>query len=655
MDNIHVGNLTVRGNSIIESTNSVVGTLIPDISNGETGVIGGNITINKSMSITSGSLVREFPIYIRNRNDVPLSNVSVVLTTNSLTSGIGYTTVSANFTPSTTELPLYTDGLNIKNVSMIDDTPLNLTNWWLDPDDDGTSILNDPDDDNDGIIDVEDQLTGNISWVQTNTQDLNISVNGSYNLSQKFNGSLPVVISDHDGLITTFNWNFTKKKLELQYLNITKGSTADDREYVIISGLNIPEGSKTVYLNRTKDSNVVCIIDEDHLTVAQVTENTQCLGGTVLTCPGSEGQYSCSLTNGNETFNITGLQHTGVIQLNNIPTTTTTTTTVLPSGGSSSGRSSGGGSSPQTFVNMTNKYVKISNIFILAGSSKTIDLSEWSGPVHKFVIHATQPIYGGYVEITKLSPDEIWGIPKIDGNVYQYFKIDTDISGKGAVDVYFHVDKSWIIENSINDVYLWRYETKWQKISTEEIGETDDYVNYISSLSKLSYFAIVGEGIEVPTPEETSTTVYESVCGNGVCEEGETESSCPEDCKTEENHGMLYLIGSIVFFIIVMFIVVRKKLSSGGATKVQKSVPQLKPPVKISEILTNPVNYIGKEVDVEGDVKFVEFSPEENKVLYKISDDTGTIEGFSRKTSYHGHNRIHGVIKRKDDKIYLYF
>lgn len=658
LKNSEIETLTLRGNSITDSTNSTVGTLESNMSVGEVSVIRGNISIVNSSSISSGEIVRYYPVYIYNGKGAPLSNVNTTLSSEAFTSG-GFSTVAGNYTSSVTKIPLYTDGLNLKNVTMIDDTPLNITSRLLDPDGDGTSILNDPDDDNDGINDTEDFLTGNASWIETNTNNLNVSVNGTYNLTQKFNETLPVNVSDVYGTITKFNWNFTGKTLGLQYLNITKGRTSDQREYLIISGLDLPgDTTKTVYLNKTTSSDVLCIYDKGSVSVSSITVDTQCSGGVVLTCPGVKSGYSCSLIDDNTTFNITGLRHSGVIQLLEAPATTTTTattTTVLSHHGGGGG---GGGGGPPISVNVSEEDVDIENIAMVQGTSKVIDIGDWNGKVYKIVVYSSQPISRGYIKIHRLNPWSIWEVPSLGSGVYHYLKIDSNLENKTSkVEFYFSVDKLWIERNSIKNVYLWRYKGRWNKLITEKVGESDGEVNYKSSFSSFSHFAVKGERATSVVSPKTTTTVRATVCGNGICESEETSNSCPEDCRQANKTDMLYIVIPTIFLVFVIIVGISKKVKKSRYRRPTHKELKLPPPppMKIKEIISNSTNYIGKNLVVDGDIKFVEFSPEENKVLYRIRDDTGTMEGFSRKTDYHGHSKIQGTVKRKGDKIYLYF
>ena len=253
--------------------------------------------------------------------------------------------------------------------------------------------------------------------------------------------------------------------------------------------------------------------------------------------------------------------------------------------------------------------------------------------------------------------------------IYKYLNITTEgLEGKiSRVEFYFSVDKDWISETSVENVKLWRYHNGWEELSTEEIESTYNKVNYMAWSPGFSYFAIAGEKakqwIQPPT---TTTTTYQEithVCGNGICEHGESYENCPEDCKEPSGGGLFKWAWAIALSFVILIIVVAMLIVRHSARRGKPSKPKPKIQIKSVEkpvvttraILTNPQNYIGKKVRINADVKMLDYLPEENMVVYNIRDKTGEIKGLSKKAGYEGQGVIEGILKKRDGELYIMF
>ncbi len=345
------------------------------------------------------------------------------------------------------------------------------------------------------------------------------------------------------------------------------------------------------------------------------------------------------------------------------PTTSTTTTTV---GGGSGG---GGGGSAGTFgasVKVEEEESEISGITLSKGRSTSFDLDEWV--IYKLVLHSNQTIREGKIVLSKIEPYQLWEVPELsntDWKIYKYIKIDTEnIEGKlNSVVIYFSVSKEWMSENSVSTISLWRYENGWRKLDTEMVGETSDRVNYKATFGGFSYFAIAGYGgltSTVPTTSTTTTTVEEEVCGNGICEPGETKETCPIDCKEFETEvdvpSLVLLVLIVIVGIATVYFYFKERV--GKKKREIKRLPPPPPPApitKVKDILSEPNRYLNKEVMIEGEVSGSEFLPEENRVSYRIKDSTGEIEGRSIRAGYEGKGIIKGIVKKKRGKVYVEF
>ncbi|WP_054865212.1 PGF-pre-PGF domain-containing protein [Methanosarcina barkeri] len=85
-----------------------------------------------------------------------------------------------------------------------------------------------------------------------------------------------------------------------------------------------------------------------------------------------------------------------------------------------------------------------------------------------------------------------------EGTVYKYANIWVGDRGAGLPTsinsgfVEFKVEKAWIKDNNINEtqVVLQRYDSDWQPLYTEKVGEDDNYIYFKSETPGYSFFAI---------------------------------------------------------------------------------------------------------------------------------------------------------------------
>lgn len=183
----------------------------------------------------------------------------------------------------------------------------------FDSDGDGISDENDPDDDNDGINDTVDYLTGDSSFVTTNIVNFNITINNSVNLSQIFNGTYTINMSNGTDCLLEFNWTFSaNSKLNLANITIEKQASTETKGSLLVKNLVLPSGTtKTVCMDNLNSSlTTVCIDDSQIASIDDISVGCNETNEVLLTCDGTSNRgYSCSSI-GNR-YQITGLNHSG--------------------------------------------------------------------------------------------------------------------------------------------------------------------------------------------------------------------------------------------------------------------------------------------------------------------------------------------------------
>jgi len=176
------------------------------------------------------------------------------------------------------------------------------------------------DSDSDGINDNEDCITGNSSSINTSTiPTLCMTVNGSSNVTQKFNGTVTVNITNCSRAITEFNWtcnlsttNFEKLNLANITINI---QATTDRGALEIKNLSLQtQGStKTVYVDNLNDTiNSVCVKDLENASYSNISSACNQDDETIVVCDGiSYSGYVC--TNAS-LLKITGSNYTAILE-----------------------------------------------------------------------------------------------------------------------------------------------------------------------------------------------------------------------------------------------------------------------------------------------------------------------------------------------------
>ncbi|MFC1768928.1 S8 family serine peptidase [Nanoarchaeota archaeon] len=202
------------------------------------------------------------------------------------------------------------DGTNstIQNVTItIIDRP--------DFDNDGIPDIYDTDDDNDDLNDSQDFIKGNKSNVNTTASQFSITIDGSSNLSEYYNGSRRIRFLNNSIEYVQFDFNLSNESI-LDLSNVSFEVNNGTEGSIVISGVALPAGiTKTFFLDNLSESEGVCIKDTENITSAsQISSDCSDTDEIFLSCPGTNGQYDCVYDS--PQWKITGLNHSGVIQQN---------------------------------------------------------------------------------------------------------------------------------------------------------------------------------------------------------------------------------------------------------------------------------------------------------------------------------------------------
>ena len=406
-----------------------------------------------------------------------------------------------------------------------------------DLDHDGIPDVNDSDDDNDGVNDTFDTLTGNVSYISSNLNSLNLTVNNSNNITSP-HGVLNAVLFNGTTPLVNFTWNFTNSsKLKLQNVSVTWGMTSYG--YVIVRGipLNGTSFNKTITLPRVNSSmGYICIKDAEVSSISQVSSGCTASDEVILSCPGTSGNYTC--TNTSTLIYVSGLKHSAVVQRasycgdgtcdsDESCSSCSTDCGACPSYSSGGGGGGGGGSTSLGYVSLN------------LGANE-IKSASFNSEITKVSIASPSPHSNVHLSVSS----SVSSVPVLPPGVRAYAIYDVSSTLPNAeisyIEFSFRVDKSWLTNKGLysSDIFLYHYTTSWEKIIPLVIGEDNNYVYYSANPPSLSLFMIGGEQEQVYTPETSFTP--SGTCYDGVMNGNELGVDCGgrcAPCKKESSTG----------------------------------------------------------------------------------------------------------------------
>ena len=89
-------------------------------------------------------------------------------------------------------------------------------------------------------------------------------------------------------------------------------------DYLIVKGINLTSqnNTKTIYIDRILNGTGLCIKDAEITNISEISANCQGENEFSIKCPGVNGDYSCTLIENDSRYMITGLKHSGVMEIN---------------------------------------------------------------------------------------------------------------------------------------------------------------------------------------------------------------------------------------------------------------------------------------------------------------------------------------------------
>jgi len=534
-----------------------------------------NITINNAAPIMS---------VIKNESHVNETNlINITMNGSDIDNDdLVYDINDTRFTKATNSFTFQTnlsssDSFTVK-VNLTDGTATTYTDFSIiiydleDIDNDGNpDAINDTDDDNDGIADVNDTLTGNLSYINSSgIENLSLTINGSVILNQTFNNTLPINITDGNTTIVEFDWNFTNSTLDLSDITINN-TNVSNYAAVHIKGLNLTQNrTKTIYITHL-NGNRICILDSSNADIEDISSSCDGTSEHSITCDGTQqGQYTCTATG--TTYKITGLNHSALKEY------TYTEPSDPPSGGSSSSGGGGGGAVAKTATSETIKLGRIE-----AGETKKAEFSATGLVVTDIEIKVIKKVTASSITAINMGESKSIATDAVEGeelSVYAYLKLTLGkISDNNLADakISFKVPISYGFDAAT--VELRRYDgvnRLWNSVPTRLVTYDKDFNYFEADTPGFSIFAVVGkeiEEIEAPKKKEEPKKQEEpvKVTANVVAPTAEKEPIEPKPISPI----LPWIISSFIAIIIVSSLLLLLFVGRKKIIKIEEKIDSL--------------------------------------------------------------------------------
>ncbi|MBW2963163.1 hypothetical protein KY306_00100 [Candidatus Woesearchaeota archaeon] len=99
----------------------------------------------------------------------------------------------------------------------------------------------------------------------------------------------------------------------IDFVNVSIEKKSEDFGSLLVKGLDLGDGTKTVYVDKVSTGSKICILDIEINSIDEMTSDCSGENEILIDCPGSSGDYSCEIVDGR--FKISGLKHSGVKEI----------------------------------------------------------------------------------------------------------------------------------------------------------------------------------------------------------------------------------------------------------------------------------------------------------------------------------------------------
>src|SRR3989338_2712271 len=181
----------------------------------------------------------------------------------------------------------------------------------LDYDEDNAQDWNDDDNDNDGIPDSEDTFI--CANGRFKSKKFNITINDEEDLRKAFAGRNSLNINDNEMPLAEFDIDFDTERLDCREILVEKQPEITTRGYTILSGIELAEGTKTMYVDKIAALGEICIKDQEVISIEEVTEDCTGSDEYLIQCNSTDQNgYICADV-GNQ-YKVEGLLHSAVAE-----------------------------------------------------------------------------------------------------------------------------------------------------------------------------------------------------------------------------------------------------------------------------------------------------------------------------------------------------